>query len=50
MNQIDQLWRKPYTEGFEIKKAKYIRREGGPGNYKYIYEEGQGGGSKKEVS
>ena len=33
-----------------IRKAKYIRREGTKGNYKYIYNEDQGskGSSKKE--
>jgi len=32
-----------------IEKAKYIRREGTPGNYKYIYDEPKGGDSKSII-
>lgn len=36
--------------GIDIEKAKYIRREGTKGNYKYIYsEEGSGGKGGKKV-
>ena len=37
----------------KFQKAKYIRREGGPGNYRYIYKESEkkkGGDSKTEES
>ena len=27
-------------------KAKYLKRTGGPGNYKYFYGPGKGGGKK----
>ena len=33
-------------KALELRKAKYLKRTGGPGNYKYIYREGTG---RKEV-
>lgn len=36
------------AEEDELEKAKYIRREGSPGNYRYIYAEGSKGKSKKQ--
>ncbi len=42
MSTLKKLWEKPSTEIIIIRKAgskKYIRREGGPGNYRYVYSE-----------
>ena len=36
---IETLQKAGVPEDEMIEKAKYIRREGAPGNYKYIYEE-----------
>jgi len=33
-----------------IEKAKYLRREGTPGNYKYIYDESDKKQDKKHIS
>ena len=44
-NLLDDLFKSVITEEFE--KAKYIKREGGPGNYKYTYADNKGGGSKE---
>ncbi len=41
-DNLNKLWGQLHNKDMVIRKAKYIRREGGPGNYKYIYKEGEG--------
>lgn len=47
-NIIDTLVKAGVPEDQFIEKAKYIRREGSKGNYKYIYDEEKEGSEKKK--
>jgi hypothetical protein len=45
---VETLLKAGVAEKDMVEKAKYVRREGAPGNYKYIYEEPKGKSGKKE--
>ena len=45
---VETLLKAGVAEEDMVEKAKYVRREGAPGNYKYIYEEPKGKSGKKE--
>ena len=47
---VETLLKAGVAEEDMVEKAKYVRREGAPGNYKYVYEEPKGKSGKKEES